>query len=89
MKTKEFKRYKVILNPELKLALRGYTPEFGNLVDQGILKRLSKLNGAIVKVDNEVLRGLKRNGTFNTKMREILTLEKSLVAEITRRNLDF
>ncbi len=90
MKTREPKRYKVIMNPELEQALKGYKIEFGNRDDMMIVRRLGKLKQDLAKVDNEVLRGTKKGeGKMNSTMSGILSAERRLIAEITRRNLDF
>ncbi len=90
MKTKEPKRYKVIMNPELERAIKGYKPEFGNREDVMIARGLGRLRLAMEKVDNEVLRGLKKNeDSLTSAMRDILNKERTLIGQITRRNLDF
>ncbi len=93
MKTKrDPKRYKIIMDKTLERVMLGYKPEFGNREDMVVARKLGKLRGLLITVDNEVLRGLKKGEAGATppgKVREILSLEKGLIADITRRNLDF
>lgn len=92
MRQRELKRYRIIPNPEFVKARQGFVPVFGNMQDSSVLKRMGKLNKLLESVDNEVLRGIKRadrDQPFSAKMKEALTLERSLIAEITSRKNDF
>lgn len=83
---------KVILqNPELVAALRGFSPVFGNGRDLVIVKQLEKLNKKLGGVDNEVLRGVKKDGRAlrSAKEKEILTMEANIIKEINLRKSDF
>lgn len=82
----------IIQNPELTKALKGFTPVFGNNQDLSIVKRLELINKKLQGVDNEILRGLKKESTpraFTSRMKEIQGMEQSLIREITSRNSDF
>lgn len=81
----------IIQNPELVAALRGFSPVFGNPLDLVIVKQLEKLTKKLGGVDNEVLRGLKKDGRAlrNAKEKEILNIERALIIEINNRKADF
>lgn len=77
---------KIIPNAELQKALKGFAPVFGSVEDHNIIDRLGRLSKLLGQVDNEALRS---NGMPTGKMREILSLEQSLIKEITNRKMDF
>lgn len=81
----------VMENPELRKALKGFTPVFGSYQDRNIVARLGLLHQKLQGVDNEILRGTKQVAprAITNRMKEILALERGLIAEITSRNMDF
>lgn len=80
-------KFKIIPNPKLLEAGRGYAPEYGNDADLYIAKRAKELDRKLGLVDNTILRG---DPKFHTsKMKEILREEEYLISSITSRNLDF
>lgn len=86
------KTKKIIPNPELQKAMRGWAPVFGNSQDRTIVAKLELLQKKLQSVDNEILRGLKKDvghRAFTSKMKEISGMERSLIAEITSRKQDF
>ncbi len=88
---KSINKRRIIQNPELVKALKGFSPVFANARDLVIVKQLEKLNKKLGGIDNEVLRGLKKDGRAlrNTKEKEVLALEQALIKEITNRKNDF
>ncbi len=80
-------KFKVIPNPELQAAGRGFTPVWGSAEDLDIVERAMRLDKLLRTVDNEILRGDPKKHT--SKMKEILQQEKYLISSITRRNMDF
>lgn len=74
------------MNTELEMAIKGFTPQFGNDKDRNIVERLGTLKKTLESVDNKRLRG--KEG-LTEKMKEILRVEESLIAEIISRNMDF
>jgi hypothetical protein len=88
MPTPKTKKYKVVRNPELVQALKGFVPVFGNALDLNIVDRVFALEKKLALVDNEVLRkGDPKKMT--EKMKSILFEEGQLVHAVTSRNLDF
>lgn len=85
------KKRVIIQNPELVKALKGFSPVFGNTADLVIVKQLEKLNKKLNGVDNEVLRGLKKDGRAlrSAKEKEILNMEANLIKGINIRKSDF
>lgn len=90
MKKKPKQKNILIMNKDLELALTGFRPQFANTQDIAILNRVSSLKQMLETVDNNVLRsGKSRDKELTGKMKEILDIEKRLIAEITSRNMDF
>lgn len=82
------KRFKVIPNPDLLQAGRGFVPAFGNDADLHIINRLIALEKLLPLVDNKIMRGGDAT-KLTSKMKQILTEERYLIDSITSRNLDF
>jgi len=80
------KKHKIIPNPELQQATKGFVPVFGSDGDLSIVDRLFDLQKKLGTVDNTVLRGGKN---LTKKMKDILFLENNLISSITSRNMDF
>lgn len=92
MKKREKKVVKIIQNPDLVAAMKGWQPIFGNNDDYYIVKRLESLNHKLTQVDNDILRGVTKGAgktPITSKMREILQMEKHLIEHITQRKMDF
>lgn len=86
------KKNTVIPNPELERVLKGWVPVFGNTQDMALSKQIESLRAKLPMVDNEILRGTKKEAkrtALTVKMREINTLEASLIYQISKRNMDF
>lgn len=81
------KKFKMVPNPELLEAYRGYRPIFGNDQDIAIAARSTALEAELETVDNKILRGDKSKLT--KKMKDILFHESGLISAIISRNMDF
>ncbi len=88
MPTSKTKKFKVIHNPELLAAGKGFVPVYGSDEDLQIVNDLMDLEKKLELVDNKIL----RNGApkeHTVKMKEILRQEAFLVSRIIKRNNDF
>jgi len=79
-------KIKIIRNPEIVQAMRGFMPVFANEEDRRIIAKVASYDKILKSVDNESLRAGKN---LTPKMKEILKDETALAEWITRRNMDF
>ncbi len=77
---------KIVRNPDLVKALKGFIPFFANEEDRRILAKVASYDNVLKTVNNEVLRSGKN---LTPKMKEILKDEAKLVEVINKRNMDF
>lgn len=84
--TARLSKFKIIRNPELVRAGRGFVPVFGNATDRNIVDRIISIDKKLETVNNEILRS---GNNLTKKMADILFEEIQLIQTITSRNNDF
>lgn len=80
-------KFQIIPNQELLRVGRIFKPEYGNSADLNLFNRVMSYEKLLRSIDNKILRGDPKYHT--KKMKDLLSMENSLIREITSRNMDF